>query len=522
MKKRLEKTVSMYKNDNSANGEEPKPETNCVLFPTTLIIAIDRFGVVKKLNESALRAVGWNTSELNKHTIQSLIEEAERAHFTSLLDECVETKRRCTTAVSFLKGNVGSVRYHCQLESLHCDEHDEVIVYALPEEPRRINALEDFKENDVGDRYASLSTKLELLSKVASISITGITICDSKRKLLWANHAFEKITGYCLDEIKNRSLGAFLQGKNTDKKVTKHINDSLNKGVDVDVEILNYSKKGVEYWCHLLISPVFEQDKITHFIGIQHDITQQKKQHEVLSRRSRMHAVAQLAGKVCHDINNIMAIISGNVQLLSMQKKDEKNTKYIKNIEVATDRASCVTQDLLRKVKSEQQDKRPININQTINDAIALINHRFTASVSYETYLQYNNAIAINKALFLEVILSLLYRANDAIKKTGNITIETYPIDAFTPRNGVVLHRPANHERYAFISVKDSGVGIEASKIPDYFAPREFHQIRAVDTPDFTLLDDFCLLSKSGLAINSYLDKGTTVCIWIPENRLND
>lgn len=521
MRKRPEITMTVHDSDTSSNGEETKPETKSGFFPTTLIIAIDRFGVIKRLSESALRALGWNTSELNKHTIQSLIVKAERAQFTTLLNECVETKRRCTTVVNFLEGNVCSVRYHCHLESLHCVDHDEVIVYASPEEPHRINALKDFKDKTVGDRYASLSTKLELLSKVASISITGITICDSKRKLLWANDAFEKITGYCLDEIKNRSLGVFLQGENTDKKVTKHIHDYLNNGVDVDVEILNYSKRGVEYWCHLLISPVFEQNEITHFIGIQHDITQQKKQHEVLSRRSRMHAVAQLAGKVCHDINNIMAIISGNVQLLSMQKSDEKAAQYIENIEVATDRASCVTQDLLRKVKSEQQDKRPTNINQTINDAITLMNHRFTASVVYETHLQYRNALAINKALFLEVILSLLYRSNDAIKKAGSISIETCLIDAFNPQNGVVLHRPANHERYAFVSVKDSGVGIEASKIPDYFAPREFHQMRAADTPDFTLLDDFCLLSKSGLVIHSHLDRGTTVCIWIPENGFN-
>lgn len=514
--------MTRYNNVTSADEEKTKSETMFGRFPAPLIISADKFGVITRLNDSAMQAVGLSSSELNISTVQSLIVETERDRFTTLFDECVEDRRRCTTTLNFLDDKEGSVEYDCHLERLYCHDNDEVIVYAVPKKPHRVATYEGFEINKPSNRHASLSTKLELLSKVASISITGITICDNKRKLLWANNAFEKITGYCLHEVKNRSLGAFLQGKNTDKKIAQHIKNCLNNGVDVDVEILNYSKKGVEYWCHLLISPVFEHNKITHFIGIQHDITQQKKQHEVLLTRSRMHAVAQLAGKVCHDINNIMAIVSGNIQLLSMQKTNEKNAKYIENIEVATDRASCVTKGLLKIVKSEQQDKKPVDLNQTVNDAVTIMRHRFATSINYETNLQYNNVISTNKSLFLEAILSILFRANSVIEKAGNITIETCLIDGFSPGNGVVLHRPTVQKSYAFVSVKDTGVGIENSKIKDYFAPRHFHQMRAADTPDFTLLDDFCLLSKSGLVINSHLDKGTTVCIWIPEDSFDD
>lgn len=502
-------------------GSHTNAEKKMAFTQPFFVIGIDASGTIKRVSDDTRHLIGWDNIELINRPIQSLIVEAERNYFAKQFQDSIKHNRNCTMAITFIDKHANSATYSCNLVNLNGHVDNEVIIYALPlNQPNSATAQEAYKKATHED-YASLSTTLGLLSQVANISITGVTICDSEKRVLWANTAFEKITGYRLDEIKNRSLGRLLQGKSTDKNVINTIRTSLDNGRDVDVEILNYSKSGVEYWCHLLISPVFEQQNVTYFVGIQHDITLQKRQHEILSKRSRMHAVAQLAGKICHDINNIMAIISGNVQLLSMQTTNTQIAKYIENIEVATERASAVTQDLLRTVKSEQQDKQLVDINQVINDVVAFLNNRYTASLSFNNDLQCSDKVAINKSLFFEAILSLLLRAGSGSDDTDYLSIETRSVDIFTPGSGTIIYHPKSHFRYALMRIQDPRIDIESSKIKDYFAPANIALVDKSDRFAFSLIDDFCIHTNSGLEVLSGDDKGTTICLWIPINNVN-
>lgn len=118
----------------------------------------------------------------------------------------------------------------------------------------------------------------DLLLKMVNASNDGIVVAEQEGDdtiLIYVNEAFEKLTGYTSDEILYRDC-RFLQGDDRDQEARKIIRESMEYGKPCRVRLRNYRKDGSLFWNELSITPVFnEEDELTYFIGIQHDITDQ-------------------------------------------------------------------------------------------------------------------------------------------------------------------------------------------------------------------------------------------------------
>lgn len=101
-------------------------------------------------------------------------------------------------------------------------------------------------------------------------------------QIVFANRAFERISGYTQQEIIGRSP-RFLQGKNTDSKVLVEIQEALRQKRPIRRHLMNYCKDGSEYWTDMAISPVFDNEGgCTHYVAIEREITDEKKALEQL------------------------------------------------------------------------------------------------------------------------------------------------------------------------------------------------------------------------------------------------
>ncbi len=116
----------------------------------------------------------------------------------------------------------------------------------------------------------------------------GICITDAQGRCEWVNEAFERLSGFTLEEIHGQKPGLKLQGPETNLETAVEIGEALKKGDSCSVEILNYRKDGQPYWNRLSIFPHFDiNGKLTHFMSIQMDITAQKLAKEQLAEQSR-------------------------------------------------------------------------------------------------------------------------------------------------------------------------------------------------------------------------------------------
>ncbi len=116
----------------------------------------------------------------------------------------------------------------------------------------------------------------ELLQKLLDASRDGIVVAEQEGDdhiLIYANAAFERLSGYDRDEILFQDC-RFLQADDRDQPGLDRVRKALAEGRPCREIIRNYRKDGTMFWNELSITPVFdERDRLTYHIGIQKDVT---------------------------------------------------------------------------------------------------------------------------------------------------------------------------------------------------------------------------------------------------------
>ena len=140
-----------------------------------------------------------------------------------------------------------------------------------------------------------------VLERAVESTRTGVLITDPNRPdnpIVYANPAFERITGYSAEEVLGRNC-RFLQRHDRDQPALEEVRSAIREGRDCRVIVRNYRKEGALFWPELSISPVRDdQGRITHFVGIQDDVTERKLVEERLARQAVHDPLTDLPNRV--------------------------------------------------------------------------------------------------------------------------------------------------------------------------------------------------------------------------------
>jgi diguanylate cyclase (GGDEF)-like protein/PAS domain S-box-containing protein len=169
-------------------------------------------------------------------------------------------------------------------------------------------ALIVFRENLLQVAQTEERLKSEAILRVHHAALEsisqGVLITDAQRHIIYANPAFQRISGYSEAEILGISP-AFLHNKGGDAGILDEMLTALAAGRHFHGNLLNYRKDGIPFWSDLSISPVCDDTgAITHFVGITRDITESR----LLQQELRIAATAfeSLHGIMVTDANGII------------------------------------------------------------------------------------------------------------------------------------------------------------------------------------------------------------------------
>ena len=116
----------------------------------------------------------------------------------------------------------------------------------------------------------------KLLQLVINASNDGIVVAEQEGDdniLIYANPAFQRLTGYAVDDILYQDC-RFLQGDDRNQPGLEQIRQTIRENKPCRQIIRNYRQNGSAFWNELSITPVFnEADQLTYFIGIQKDVS---------------------------------------------------------------------------------------------------------------------------------------------------------------------------------------------------------------------------------------------------------
>ena len=132
-----------------------------------------------------------------------------------------------------------------------------------------------------------------VLSQILDTCVNGITLSDPDQEdnpIVYANEAFELITGYGQDEIIGHNC-RFLQGEDRDQEGIEKIREAIREVKPVTVTLRNYRKDGTLFYNQFSIRPLYDrQGNLIYYLGLQYDVTQK---HEAEEELKRLNALLQ-------------------------------------------------------------------------------------------------------------------------------------------------------------------------------------------------------------------------------------
>ena len=156
---------------------------------------------------------------------------------------------------------------------------------------------------------------LRIRERAIESSVNAILITDYQQvdhPIIYANPAFERMTGYTLAETMGQNC-RFLQGDDREQPDLKKLRALIREQREGRVVLRNYHKNGDLFWNELYISPVKDHNnRITHFVGVLNDITETRNYQNELERRATHDLLTGLANR---------GLLMDRLQLAAIQAK---------------------------------------------------------------------------------------------------------------------------------------------------------------------------------------------------------
>jgi signal transduction histidine kinase/CheY-like chemotaxis protein len=235
-----------------------------------------------------------------------------------------------------------------------------------------------------------------------------------------------------------------------------------------------------------------------------------------LRQAQKMEAVGQLTGGVAHDLNNILTVITGTIEILAEAVADRPEMVAIaKMIDEAAARGADLTQRLLAFARKQPLQPREVDVNKLVMEATNLLRPTLGEHVEVRMTLADVSPALIDPSQLTNAILNLALNARDAMADGGKLVIETS--NAVLDENYAGMNSGVAAGEYVMVAVTDSGHGIPAGILDNVFEP--FFTTKDVDKGSglgLSMVYGFVKQSNGHIKIYSEEGHGTTVSIYLP------
>lgn len=263
-------------------------------------------------------------------------------------------------------------------------------------------------------------------------------------------------------------------------RVKSIIEKSLAEHTDYTFDARIYRSDGTVRWVHII--GVFQFDdmgKPISVLGTTQDVTEQielairQEQLQVeLQQSQKLQVLGQLAGGIAHDVNNVLAAIQGNTELvLNDMSPADPHYHHLVSITHSVNRSADMVKQLLAFARKQPMCPIEIEPDVELERMYLLISKLIRKNISLRWQLNCpHQFIKLDPACLVQIITNLFINACDAIEGNGIITLKSNIIDKKSCTK--LKHVTADSaDAYVRISITDTGSGIDPQTLPHIFEP---------------------------------------------------
>lgn len=358
---------------------------------------------------------------------------------------------------------------------------------------------------------------IQKLSLAVEQSPNIIIITDYKGNIEYVNPAFTETTGYTYEEVIHKNSSVIKSGE-MPESFYQDLWQTIQSGKTWEGVFYNRRSNGELYWDEAKISPIKNTlGEITHYLGVQSDITDKKQIEQQLRRSQKMDSLGKLTGGIAHDYNNMLNVILGYTELLDMVitgEAGEKANEFIKEIQRAADRGATLTKKLLSFSRQESAQPESVDINQLLLDTQNMLEKTLTARVNLEFQLEDSIwQVFLDKGDLEDAILNICINAMHAMPDGGDLTLTTFNRN-LAEDEAKVLNITSGD--YVQVSIADTGCGINEDVLNQIFDPFFTTKGELGTGLGLTQVYGFVKRAKGAITIDSSINGGTYVLLYFP------
>jgi PAS domain S-box-containing protein len=242
-----------------------------------------------------------------------------------------------------------------------------------------------------------------------------------------------------------------------------------------------------------------------------------------LQQSQRLESLGQLAGGVAHDFNNLLGVITNYAAFVAEELKQpasrppgQSALSDVEQIQLAAERATRLTHQLLAFARREVVQPRVLNLNNIVAAILSLLRRTLGEHIELVTSLSPGlDAVLADPGHIEQILVNLAVNARDAMTRGGKLTIETGNIDV--DEAYAATHANLRTGRYAALKVSDNGCGM-----PPEVADRAFEPFFSTkpkgEGSGLGLATIYGIVTQAGGNVRIYSEPrlGTTITVLLP------
>lgn len=295
------------------------------------------------------------------------------------------------------------------------------------------------------DKLCALRPLLDLIQD----SIYFIDVKTSK--IIYANKKAQEELQYSKEELLASKMYEINPNIKTQEKWDKIV-DHLQKTKNLVVDIEQKRKDGTIFPVEVNMSYV--KGKTDYLISIARNISERKKLEQKVLQSEKITEIGKLAGGLAHNINNLLAISRGYLDLMKIKKSLNNIDKVIESEK----KIKNLISNIQYFAQNHQYEEEQLNINDILNDTLKMFD--FSKQYKIKKHYDVSEPIVLGDEKELtNAFFNVLMNAKESMN-SGEITI-------ITDRKYIKDMK----KNYIIIEIQDTGKGIKTNSIPKLFEP---------------------------------------------------
>ncbi len=291
------------------------------------------------------------------------------------------------------------------------------------------------------------------LATLIDCSPFSIVVVNVSGQIMIFNQAATDVFAYTSEEVVGRTMDVLLGQKSDQPNIRK---DQEQK---VGVEVICRRKDGEHFPAYMVSTPVATgTNDFRAWLYIIRDISESKSFQEMMVSLDRYYTRGEMAGDIAHEINNYLAVLMGNLELLPLLFKKGNTDKIEAKLDLMKSTVDRIAQfaNGLMDTPQDNVHFEPVSINQLVENIIAFLKpqNRFDNIRIIATLCTDLAVVELDSGQVQQLLVNLVYNASEVLSEQ-----EGDKIIRVSTSVGTLDGKPC-----AQIEVADNGPGVPAEK----------------------------------------------------------